>query len=147
MASMFFEVSTRTSCSFSAAMQRLGGSVISLDFSMSSLQKGESFSDSVMMMSGYSDVIVIRHPTLGVMTEAVNLCKRPIISRGWSRGTSNAGFSGCVYHQRGGRISRRTDYNHGRRSEKWPHCPFPGSTVDSVQGQYTLRVSGFTEDA
>ncbi|XP_062618326.1 CAD protein-like [Saccostrea cucullata] len=82
MASMFFEVSTRTSCSFSAAMQRLGGSVISLDFSMSSLQKGESFSDSVMMMSGYSDVIVIRHPTPGVMTEAANLCRKPIINAG-----------------------------------------------------------------
>lgn len=42
MASMFFEVSTRTSCSFSAAMQRLGGSVVTLESSMSSLQKGES---------------------------------------------------------------------------------------------------------
>lgn len=105
MASMFFEVSTRTSCSFSAAMQRLGGSVVTLESSMSSLQKGESLhgqycryglkslifcilvegifvdialpvckmrccciSDSVMMMAGYSDVIVMRHPTPGVMT-------------------------------------------------------------------------------
>jgi aspartate carbamoyltransferase catalytic subunit len=42
MASMFFEVSTRTSCSFDAAMQRLGGSVVSLEASSSSLQKGES---------------------------------------------------------------------------------------------------------
>ncbi|XP_061197574.1 CAD protein-like isoform X1 [Saccostrea echinata] len=82
MASMFFEVSTRTSCSFSAAMQRLGGSVVTLDSSMSSLQKGETFSDSVMMMSGYSDVVVIRHPTPGVMTEAVKLCRKPIINAG-----------------------------------------------------------------
>ncbi|XP_056008763.1 CAD protein-like isoform X3 [Ostrea edulis] len=82
MASMFFEVSTRTSCSFSAAMQRLGGSVISLEASTSSLQKGESLVDSVMMMSGYSDVIVIRHPTPGVMTEAAKLCRKPVINAG-----------------------------------------------------------------
>ena len=42
MASMFYEVSTRTSCSFSAAMQRLGGTVIYHDDAHSSVQKGES---------------------------------------------------------------------------------------------------------
>eukprot|EP00105_Crassostrea_gigas_P002518 XP_011415078.1 PREDICTED: CAD protein isoform X1 [Crassostrea gigas] len=82
MASMFFEVSTRTSCSFSAAMQRLGGSVVTLESSMSSLQKGESLHDSVMMMAGYSDVIVMRHPTPGVMTEAVKMCRKPVINAG-----------------------------------------------------------------
>lgn len=42
MASMFYEVSTRTSCSFDAAMQRLGGTVIHMDEMRSSVQKGES---------------------------------------------------------------------------------------------------------
>jgi aspartate carbamoyltransferase catalytic subunit len=42
MASVFYEVSTRTSCSFSAAMQRLGGRVISMDESSSSVKKGET---------------------------------------------------------------------------------------------------------
>jgi carbamoyl-phosphate synthase/aspartate carbamoyltransferase/dihydroorotase len=43
MASVFYEVSTRTACSFSAAMQRLGGSIVSLDAATSSVKKGESF--------------------------------------------------------------------------------------------------------
>ena len=42
MASMFYEASTRTSCSFSAAMQRLGGSVIHFNEASSSVKKGES---------------------------------------------------------------------------------------------------------
>jgi carbamoyl-phosphate synthase/aspartate carbamoyltransferase/dihydroorotase len=42
MASVFYEVSTRTSCSFSAAMQRLGGRVINMDESSSSVKKGET---------------------------------------------------------------------------------------------------------
>ena len=49
MASMFFEVSTRTSCSFSAAMQRMGGSVIGLDSASSSLSKGESLSGKLTL--------------------------------------------------------------------------------------------------
>ena len=42
MASMFYEVSTRTSCSFQAAMQRLGGGVVSMTKESSSVMKGES---------------------------------------------------------------------------------------------------------
>lgn len=47
MASLFYEVSTRTSCSFSAAMQRLGGKVIYMDEMMSSAKKGETLEDTV----------------------------------------------------------------------------------------------------
>lgn len=65
MASMFYEVSTRTSSSFSAAMQRLGGSVVHFCESTSSSQKGESLADSVQTMSCYADVLVLRHPTPG----------------------------------------------------------------------------------
>lgn len=49
MASVFYEVSTRTSCSFSSAMQRLGGSVISMDEYSSSAKKGETIEDSVQV--------------------------------------------------------------------------------------------------
>lgn len=65
MASMFYEVSTRTSSSFAAAMQRLGGSVVHFSESTSSTQKGESLADSVQTMSCYADVLVLRHPTPG----------------------------------------------------------------------------------
>lgn len=54
MASVFYEVSTRTSCSFSAAMQRLGGRVISMDESSSSVKKGETLegTDIVAVLFG-----------------------------------------------------------------------------------------------
>lgn len=68
MASIFYEVSTRTSCSFAAAMQRLGGSVIHTDATSSSAKKGETLEDSVSIMASYSDVVVLRHPEPGAVT-------------------------------------------------------------------------------
>lgn len=65
MASVFYEVSTRTSCSFSAAMLRLGGRVIHMDETSSSAKKGETLEDSVSVMAGYADVVVLRHPQPG----------------------------------------------------------------------------------
>lgn len=67
MASIFYEVSTRTCCSFAAAMQRLGGRVIYMDELSSSVKKGESLEDSVAVMAGYADVIVLRHPEPGAV--------------------------------------------------------------------------------
>lgn len=74
MASMFYEVSTRTSSSFSAAMQRLGGSVVHFSESTSSSQKGESLADSVQTMSCYADVLVLRHPTPGAVEASFSIC-------------------------------------------------------------------------
>lgn len=56
MASIFYEVSTRTSCSFSAAMQRLGGRVIHMDESSSSVKKGETLEGKMEFDSGEIDV-------------------------------------------------------------------------------------------
>lgn len=67
MASMFYEVSTRTSSSFAAAMFRLGGAVLSFSEATSSCQKGESLADSVQTMSCYADVLVLRHPQPGAV--------------------------------------------------------------------------------
>lgn len=67
MASVFYEVSTRTSCSFAAAMQRLGGSVIHTDATSSSAKKGESLEDSIAVMASYADVVVLRHPEPGAV--------------------------------------------------------------------------------
>ena len=74
MASMFYEVSTRTSSSFAAAMQRLGGSVVHFSEATSSSQKGESLADSVQTMSGYADVLVLRHPKPGAVEVRVCVC-------------------------------------------------------------------------
>uniref|UniRef100_UPI003AAE4603 multifunctional protein CAD isoform X3 n=1 Tax=Centroberyx gerrardi TaxID=166262 RepID=UPI003AAE4603 len=82
MASMFYEVSTRTSSSFAAAMQRLGGSVVHFSESTSSTQKGESLGDSVQTMSCYADVLVLRHPTPGAVETASRHCRKPVINAG-----------------------------------------------------------------
>ncbi|TRY86955.1 hypothetical protein DNTS_000646 [Danionella cerebrum] len=82
MASMFYEVSTRTSSSFAAAMQRLGGSVVHFSESTSSSQKGESLADSVNTMSCYADVIVLRHPVPGAVESSARYCRRPVINAG-----------------------------------------------------------------
>ncbi|KMQ85833.1 cad protein, partial [Lasius niger] len=67
MASIFYEVSTRTSCSFAAAMERLGGRVIYMDGSTSSVKKGETLEDSIAVMAGYADVVVLRHSEPGAV--------------------------------------------------------------------------------
>ncbi|XP_022916076.1 multifunctional protein r [Onthophagus taurus] len=82
MASMFYEVSTRTCCSFSAAMQRLGGGVIYMDETSSSVKKGESLEDSVATMAGYADVVVLRHPVPGSVKKAAAHCRKPLINAG-----------------------------------------------------------------
>uniref|UniRef100_A0AAY4EJD4 Multifunctional protein CAD n=1 Tax=Denticeps clupeoides TaxID=299321 RepID=A0AAY4EJD4_9TELE len=82
MASLFYEVSTRTSSSFAAAMQRLGGSVVHFSESTSSVQKGESLADSVQTMSCYADVLVLRHPTPGAVMTAAKYCRKPVINAG-----------------------------------------------------------------
>ncbi|XP_055599660.1 CAD protein [Uranotaenia lowii] len=82
MASVFYEVSTRTSCSFAAAMQRLGGRVIYMDETSSSVKKGETLEDSILVMAGYSDVVVLRHPEPGAVARAAQHCRKPLINAG-----------------------------------------------------------------
>ncbi|KAG5900498.1 hypothetical protein JTB14_010909 [Gonioctena quinquepunctata] len=82
MASIFYEVSTRTSCSFAAAMQRLGGRVIYMDETSSSVKKGESLEDSVAVIAGYADVVVLRHPAPGSVLKASQHCRKPLINAG-----------------------------------------------------------------
>ncbi|XP_059222628.1 CAD protein [Stomoxys calcitrans] len=82
MASVFYEVSTRTSCSFAAAMQRLGGRVIYMDETSSSVKKGETLEDSIAVMAGYSDVVVLRHPEPGAVGRAALHSRKPLINAG-----------------------------------------------------------------
>ncbi|XP_041483716.1 CAD protein-like [Lytechinus variegatus] len=79
---MFYEGSTRTSSSFQAGAQRLGGSVIKFNESTSSHSKGETLSDTVQMMASYADVIVLRHPQPGAVEAASKVCRKPIINAG-----------------------------------------------------------------
>src|SRR5579875_1275954 len=70
LATLFYEPSTRTRLSFEAAMQKLGGSVLSVENARdsSSAVKGETIADTVRVVSGYADAIVIRHFEEGTAT-------------------------------------------------------------------------------
>eukprot|EP00727_Mastigamoeba_balamuthi_P008598 m51a1_g4360 cad protein, putative (2251) ;mRNA; f:261175-268448 len=83
LGSIFYEPSTRTSCSFVAAMQRLGGGVISITEVMnSSVKKGESLPDFIRTMEAYTDAIVLRHPEKGSVQLAHRHARKPIINAG-----------------------------------------------------------------
>lgn len=83
IASLFFEPSTRTRLSFETAIQRLGGRIIGFaDASVSSTQKGESLRDTIMTISLYADLIVMRHPIEGAARFASEVSRVPIINAG-----------------------------------------------------------------
>jgi len=83
LANLFYEPSTRTSSSFTAAMERLGGSVIPInEVKYSSVSKGESLPDTIRTLECYTDVIVLRHPETGSAEIAAKAARKPIINAG-----------------------------------------------------------------
>lgn len=83
LATLFFEPSTRTRLSFESAMLKLGGNVLGFsEASSSSTAKGESVSDTIQVVGGYSDIIVMRHPKEGAPVVASKNSVVPIINAG-----------------------------------------------------------------
>jgi len=83
LATLFFEPSTRTRLSFESAMLRLGGRVLGFsEASSSSTTKGESVADTIAVVSGYSDIIAMRHPKEGAPVVASTKSSVPIINAG-----------------------------------------------------------------
>ncbi len=83
LATLFFEPSTRTRLSFEAAMYELGGHVLGFsDSGSSSTSKGESVSDTIKVVSGYADIIAMRHPKEGAPLVASLKSAVPIINAG-----------------------------------------------------------------
>lgn len=83
LAVLFYEPSTRTSSSFIAAIQRLGGSIIPInEVKYSSVAKGESLPDTIRTLEAYADVIVLRHPETGAAALAAKYARKPIINAG-----------------------------------------------------------------
>ena len=83
LATLFFEPSTRTRLSFESAMLSLGGQVLGFsDAASSSSSKGESVSDTVSVVSGYADLIAMRHPKEGAPLVASMHSRVPIINAG-----------------------------------------------------------------
>ncbi|MBN2614341.1 MAG: aspartate carbamoyltransferase [Bacteroidales bacterium] len=83
IASLFFEPSTRTRLSFESAVQYLGGSIVGFaSADSSSVQKGESLKDTILTVSNYSDLIVMRNPLDGSARYASEVSPVPIINAG-----------------------------------------------------------------
>ncbi len=83
LANLFFEPSTRTRLSFEAAMKRLGGQVIGFDeLGTTSTVKGESLRDSVKIIEGYCDIIVLRHFLEGASRLTADSVGIPVINAG-----------------------------------------------------------------
>jgi aspartate carbamoyltransferase catalytic subunit len=84
MAALFYEPSTRTRLSFEAAMMRLGGWTMGTDNAseFSSAAKGETLEDTIRIVSGYADVIVLRHSEEGAARRAAAVSSVPVINAG-----------------------------------------------------------------
>jgi aspartate carbamoyltransferase catalytic subunit len=83
LALCFFEPSTRTKMSFEAAAKRLGGETIDMgSVESSSVKKGESLADTMRVVEGYADAIVLRHPSEGAATMASEFVDVPVINAG-----------------------------------------------------------------
>src|SRR5436305_9281233 len=88
MAALIYEPSTRTRLSFEAAMLRLGGTTMGTDNAreFSSAAKGETLEDTIRIVSGYADVIVLRHDEEGAARRAGAVSEVPSIAAGDGRG-------------------------------------------------------------
>ncbi|MBP3272236.1 MAG: aspartate carbamoyltransferase [Ruminococcus sp.] len=83
MGTLFYEPSTRTQMSFQTAMLRLGGTIIGFDNpATSSVAKGENLKDTTKIVSGYADIMVMRHPVEGSVKAAALTAECPVINAG-----------------------------------------------------------------
>jgi len=80
---LFFEPSTRTKMSFTTAMKRLGGDIVDMgSVESSSVKKGESLADTVRVVEGYADALVLRHPMEGSSKMASEFVDVPLVNAG-----------------------------------------------------------------
>jgi aspartate carbamoyltransferase catalytic subunit len=83
IATLFFEPSTRTRLSFESAINKLGGRIIGFsEAGSSSVSKGESLKDTILTVSKYADLIVMRHPLEGAAKYASEVAGVPIVNAG-----------------------------------------------------------------
>lgn len=84
LGTVFFEASTRTSCSFQAAMLRLGGKTLHVDGdgNSSAGKKGETVEDTIRCIECYTDVTVLRHPEEGSVLKVIEKASKPVINAG-----------------------------------------------------------------
>jgi aspartate carbamoyltransferase catalytic subunit len=107
----FFEPSTRTRLSFEAAMYRLGGHCLSIhDVRSTSLEKGESLSDTFTVLDSYGDVLLIRHSDPAVVRLAAEVAQNPVINAGagWDEHPTQALIDAYIIRRSFGRLDDLT---------------------------------------
>lgn len=143
LATLFYEPSTRTRFSFEAAMQKLGGGVLTAENARanSSATKGETISDTVRVVSGYADAIAIRHYEQGTAEAAARISPVPIINAGDGVGEHPTQALADVYTIKkelgrlsGLRVALVGDLLNGRTIHSLLPllCLYPGVSVDLI---------------
>jgi aspartate carbamoyltransferase catalytic subunit len=130
LATLFYEPSTRTRFSFEAAMQKLGGGVLTAENmrESSSATKGETIGDTIRIVSGYADAIAIRHYEQGTAAEAARISPVPVINAGDGVGEHPTQALTDVYT-----IKKELGRLSGLRVALLPLlCLYPGVRIDLV---------------
>ena len=152
LATIFYEPSTRTRLSFEAAMQKLGGGILTAENARenSSAAKGESIADAVRVIGGYADVIVMRHFEEGAAIAAAEISPVPLINAGDGAGEHPTQALVDIYtimKELGGvegkRIALAGDLLYGRTIHSLLQllCLSPGVSIDLVSPP-NLRLPG-----
>jgi aspartate carbamoyltransferase catalytic subunit len=143
LATIFYEPSTRTRLSFEAAMQKLGGGILTAENARenSSAAKGESISDAIRVIGGYADVIVMRHFEEGAAKAAAEISPVPLINAGDGAGEHPTQALVDIYTMmkelggvEGKRIALVGDLLYGRTIHSLLQllCLYPGVSVDLI---------------
>jgi len=143
LATIFYEPSTRTRLSFEAAMQKLGGGILTAENARenSSAAKGESIADAVRVIGGYADVIVMRHFEEGAAKAAAEISPVPLINAGDGAGEHPTQALVDIYtimKELGGvegkRIALAGDLLYGRTIHSLLQllCLYPGVSIDLI---------------
>jgi aspartate carbamoyltransferase catalytic subunit len=143
LATIFYEPSTRTRLSFEAAMQKLGGGILTAENARenSSAAKGESIADAIRVIGGYADVIVMRHFEEGAAKAAAEISPVPLINAGDGAGEHPTQALIDIYTMmkelggvEGKRIALVGDLLYGRTIHSLLQllCLYPGVSVDLI---------------
>src|SRR5712692_1822960 len=141
MAALFYEPSTRTRLSFEAAMLRLGGRTMGTDNAreFSSAAKGETLEDTIRIVSGYADLIVLRHNEEGAARRAAAVSSVPVINAG--DGPASIRRRRCSTSTRSGTSSATSMASASRwsgtsptaaPSGRWPTCSASSAISESA---------------
>jgi len=156
LATIFYEPSTRTRLSFEAAMQKLGGSILTAENARenSSAAKGETIADAIRVIGGYADVIVMRHFEEGAARAAAEISPVPLINAGDGAGEHPTQALVDTYTMtkelggiEGKRIALVGDLLYGRTIHSLLQllCLYPGVTVDLVAPPNLRLPAQYTE--